>query len=98
MLLATGALLFAELSAPCPAAGPIGFGDCERIRPMAVATLALAALLYVGALSGVVAWVGRLRRRGVADATAARDWYLVAAGVGLLACPLLAFTLVSAFR
>jgi hypothetical protein len=34
----------------------------------------------------------------VADATAARDWYLLAAAVGLLVAPLLAFTVVSALR
>lgn len=57
-----------------------------------------AALLYVGGLSAVLAWVGRLRRRGVADAAAARDWYLLAAAVGLPVAPLLAFTLLSALR
>jgi hypothetical protein len=60
--------------------------------------LGLGALLYVAGLSGVVAWVGGLRRRGVADRTAARDWYLLAAAVGLPIAPLLAFTLVSALR
>jgi hypothetical protein len=34
----------------------------------------------------------------VADAVAARDWYLLAAVVGLPISPLLAFTLVSALR
>lgn len=58
----------------------------------------LAALLYVAALSGVLWWVGGLRRRRLADARAARDWYLLAAGIGLLAAPLLAFTLASALR
>lgn len=98
VLLAAGALAAAELTAPCPGGGPIAFGSCDRIRPLAVATLAVAALLYVAGLTGVVVWVGGLRRRGVADARAGRDWYLVAAGVGLLATPLLAFTVVSAFR
>lgn len=68
------------------------------MRPLAIATLVVAAALYVGGLSGVVAWVSGLRRRGVADPRAARDWYLVAAAAGLVACPLLAFTMVSAFR
>jgi hypothetical protein len=49
-------------------------------------------------LSAVLAWTSGLRRRGVADARAARDWYLLAAGVGLLVAPLLAFTVVSALR
>ncbi len=60
--------------------------------------LGLAALLYVAGLSAVLAWVGGLRRRGLADAGAARDWYLLAAAVGLPVAPLLAFTLVSALR
>jgi len=34
----------------------------------------------------------------VADETAARDWYLLAAAVGLPVAPLLAFTLISALR
>lgn len=46
----------------------------------------------------MVAWVSGLRRRGVADGTAARDWYLLAAVVGLPVAPLLAFTLLSALR
>ena len=87
-----------ELSAPCPAGGPLAFGDCARVRPFVVAVLGLAALLYVAGLSGVVAWVGGLRRRGVADGAAARDWYLLVALVGLLIAPLLAFTIVSALR
>jgi len=60
--------------------------------------LGLGAALYVIGLSGVLAWVNGLRRRGLADAVAARDWYLLVALVGLLAAPLLAFTLVSALR
>jgi len=68
------------------------------VRPFALAVLAVAAALYLGGLSGVLAWTGSLRRRGLADARAARDWYLLAAVVGLPATPLLAFTLVSALR
>ena len=98
MLVGVASLVALELAAPCPAAGPLGFGSCERIRPLAISTVVLAALLYVGGLTGVLVWVGGLIGRGVADRTAARDWYLVAAGVGLVAAPLLAFTLVSAFR
>lgn len=60
--------------------------------------LGLAAVLYVVGLSAVLAWVSGLRRRGVADGIAARDWYLLAAAVGLPITPLLAFTLVSALR
>ncbi|MFN2484086.1 MAG: hypothetical protein ABR509_04010 [Candidatus Limnocylindria bacterium] len=92
------ALVAIDVGAPCPAGGPLDLGDCGRVRPLAVATLTVAAALYVGALSAVVWWVSGLRRRRVADARTARDWYALAAAVGLLACPLLAFTVVSAFR
>jgi hypothetical protein len=34
----------------------------------------------------------------VADARAARDWYLLVAVIGLAVAPLLSFTLVSALR
>ena len=87
-----------DLAAPCPGGGPIDFGDCTRVRPLAVATLAVAALLYGGALTAVLWWVRGLLRRRVADPRTARDWYVLVAAIGLLACPLLAFTLVSAFR
>jgi hypothetical protein len=82
----------------CPPGGPLAFGDCDRVRPFALAVLGLAAVLYVSGLSAVLAWVSGLRRRGVADPRAARDWYLLAALVGLPVAPLLAFTLVSALR
>lgn len=58
----------------------------------------LAAALYVIGLSGVLAWTTGLRRRAVADPRAARDWYLLAALLGLAAAPLLAFTLASGLR
>jgi hypothetical protein len=58
----------------------------------------LGAVLYVGGLSAVRWWTRGLLRRGVADRRAARDWYLLAGGLGLLVAPLLAFTLVSALR
>ena len=60
--------------------------------------LLLAATLYVVGLTGVLAWTSGLRRRGVADARSARDWYLLAAVVGLLVAPLLSFTILSALR
>jgi hypothetical protein len=68
------------------------------VRPFAVGVLGLAVGLYVGGLSAVLIWVTRLQRRGLADRTAARDWYLLAAAVGLPIAPLLAFTLLSALR
>lgn len=87
-----------ELAAACPPGGPLAFGDCERVRPFAIGVIGLAAVLYVGGLSAVRWWTNGLRARGVADARAARDWYLLAGGLGLLAAPLLAFTLASALR
>ena len=95
---AAGALALAEVGASCPPGGPLAFGDCEQVRPLALAVLGLGAALYVAGLSGVLAWTRGLRRRGLADARAARDWYLLAAAVGVPAAPLLAFTLVSALR
>lgn len=55
-------------------------------------------MLYVVGLTGVRWWTRGLLRRRVADVRAARDWYLLAAALGLVAAPLLAFTLVSALR
>jgi hypothetical protein len=86
------------LAAPCPDGGPLAFGSCAGIRPFAVGVVLLAAGLYVAGLSAVLAWTGGLVRRRVADARAARDWYLLAAALGLVVAPLLAFTLVSALR
>ena len=60
--------------------------------------MAVAATLYVIGLSAVRWWTADLRSRGVADARAGRDWYLLAATLGMLFAPLLAFTLVSALR
>jgi hypothetical protein len=68
------------------------------VRPIGVAVVALSVVLYVAGLSAVLWWTRGLRARGVADPRAARDWYLLAAAIGLLVAPLLAFTLVSAFR
>ena len=87
-----------ELAATCPPGGPIAFGDCARVRPFAIGVAGLAAVLYVVGLSAVRWWTVGLRRRGVADARAARDWYLLAAALGLAVAPLLAFTLASALR
>lgn len=97
VVITVGALLLLELTSACPPGGPLDFGACG-LRPFASAVAGLAALLYVAGLSGVLTWTSRLRRRGLADARSARDWYLLAAAVGLAAAPLLAFTLVSALR
>jgi hypothetical protein len=98
VLSGAGLLIGAELTTTCPPGGPLSFGECEEIRPFAVAVLGLAAVLYVTALSAVRAWSVGLWRRGLADGAAARDWYLLAAGIGLVVAPLLAFTIVSAVR
>jgi hypothetical protein len=68
------------------------------VRPFGIGVVAVAALLYIAGLSALRWWTTGLRRRGVADGRAARDWYLLAGGLGLLIAPLLAFTLVSALR
>lgn len=87
-----------ELWTRCPPGGPLGWLGCGEARGLALGSIGLAAVLYVAALSAVLAWVGGLRRRGVANAAAARDWYLLTGLIGLVIMPLLAFTLVSAFR
>jgi hypothetical protein len=68
------------------------------VRPFVIAVVGVSAVLYVIALSAVRWWVTGLRRRGVADARAARDWYLLAAGIGLAVVPLFTFTTLSALR
>ena len=98
ILVTAAAVIGLELTAPCPPGGPLAFGDCVAVRPFAVCVIGLAAVLYVAGLRAVRAWVTGLRRRGVADARAARDWYLLVAALGLLVAPLLAFTLVSLLR
>jgi len=97
VLLAVG-LIAAELRSACPPGGPLAFGDCAAVRPFVIGTVALAAALYVIGLTAVRWWTAGLRERGVADSAAARDWYVLAAVLGLVIAPLLAFTLVSALR
>jgi hypothetical protein len=92
------ALIAVELRSACPPGGPLAFGDCAAVRPFVVGTVAVAAALYVIGLTAVRWWTAGLRARGVADAAAARDWYVLAAVLGLAIAPLLAFTLVSALR
>lgn len=91
-------LVGVELASPCPPGGPLALGDCDDVRPLAIGVVGGAALLYVAGLSAVRWWTAGLRARGLADPRAARDWYLLAAGLGLLAAPLLAFTLASGLR
>jgi hypothetical protein len=68
------------------------------VRPFGIGVVGLAALLYVTGLTAVRWWTAGLRRRGVADPRAARDWYVLAAALGMLIAPLLAFTLLSGLR
>jgi hypothetical protein len=98
VLAAAAILIGVELSSPCPPGGPLAFDGCDTVRPFLVGVVGLAAVLYSAGLSGVRWWTTGLQRRGVADARAARDWYLLAAALGLVIAPLLAFTLVSALR
>jgi hypothetical protein len=98
VVVVAGGLTAVELSAPCPPGGPLSFGSCVALRPLTIPVLLLAAGLYVGGLTAVLAWTSGLRRRGVADPRAARDWYGLAALLGVLIAPLLAFTLISALR
>jgi hypothetical protein len=98
VLIAAGTLALLELNEPCPPGGPLSFGACETVRPFAIGVTLTAAALYVAGLSAVRWWTAGLQARGVADRRAARDWYLLAAVLGLLAAPLLSFTLVSALR
>jgi hypothetical protein len=58
-----------------------------------LALIGLSAILYVTLLSAVVAWSARLARLPGVDSTGGRDWYLVAAFVGVPIAPLLAFTI-----
>lgn len=82
-----------------PGCGPVALIGCTPDLVVGgVAVVSLAAALYVIGLSGVLWWVRGLRAREVTHAGAARDWYLLAAVIGLAVAPLLAFTLVSAFR
>ena len=68
------------------------------MRPFAIGVVAASAAVYVAGLSAVRWWTGGLRRRGLADPRAARDWYLLAAVLGMAIAPLLAFTLLSGLR
>lgn len=97
-MLAAAGVIGVELASPCPAGGPLAFGDCVEVRPFAIGVVALAAGLYLIGLSAVRWWTAGLVERRVADGRAARDWYLLAATLGLLAAPLLAFTLASGLR
>jgi hypothetical protein len=97
VLAASGWAIATEMGSPCPPGGPISFGQCA-LRPVATQVVGLGAVLYVVGLSAVVTWLSRLRRRRVGDPGGAREWYLIAAIIGVPISLLLAFTLVSALR
>lgn len=94
MLAGVGLVVSGELATSCPPGGPLAF-DCGPLRDLVLRVAPLSAALYVGLLSLVVAWGRRLARRADPDPTAGRDWYLVAAVIGLPVAPLLAFTLLA---
>ena len=98
VLAVTVVLIGLELAAPCPPGGPLAVGSCDAVRPFLIGVVGLSCVLYIVGLSAVLWWTTGLRRRGVADERAARDWYLLAAGLGLLIAPMLAFTTASALR
>jgi hypothetical protein len=69
---------------------------CGPSRDLVVSVIGLGAVLYVALLSAVVWWSARLAQRPGSDPTGGRDWYIVAALVGVVIAPLLAFTILAA--
>jgi hypothetical protein len=82
----------AELTKRCPPGAWLAL-DCGPTRDLALVLVGLSAVLYVALLSLVVAWSARMARRPGVDPASGRDWYLVAAVVGVVITPLLAFTI-----
>jgi hypothetical protein len=91
---AAAAVIGLELATPCPPGGWLAL-DCGPARSLVMALIGLSAVLYVTLLTLVVAWSSRASRRGTGDPRAARDWYLVAAVLGLVMAPLLAFSVLA---
>ena len=81
-------------SAPCQPGAFLAF-DCGPFRDLVLALIPLAAILYVALLTGVIVWASRLAAKPNADPRGGRDWYVVAALVGLVIAPLLAFTILA---
>jgi hypothetical protein len=94
VLLAAAAVIGLERSLACPPGGWLAL-DCGAGRDLVLALIGLSAVVYVVILSAVLAWAIRGARRPGADASSARDWYLVAALVGMVIAPLLAFTVLA---
>lgn len=86
--------MWGELSTACPPGGFLA-ADCDTLHDLLLALVPLAAVLYVALLSAVVAWSARLARRPNADPHGGRDWYVVAAVVGIPIAPLAAFTILA---
>lgn len=87
-------MTFAAGGAPCQPGAFLAF-DCGSVRDLVLALIPLAAILYVAVLTAVVWWASRLAARPNADPHGGRDWYVVAALVGLVIAPLLAFTILA---
>ena len=95
MLAVTWLLVASEGTSPCPPGGPLAL-DCGPVQGLILDILPLAAVLYVAFLSAVAVWSTRgAGRRPVVDASSSRDWYLVAAVIGVPLMPLLAFTILA---
>jgi len=94
VLAGVGLLILREATTPCPPGGLLAL-DCGAIQRVVLAVAPLAAILYVALLSAVVAWSRRLARRPHPDPTGGRDWYVVAAVIGVLIAPLLAFNILA---
>lgn len=93
--MAAAAIIGRELVASCPPGAWLAI-DCGPTRDFALSVIALGAVLYVALLSAVVWWSGRLADRPGSDPNGGRDWYVVAALVGVVIAPLLAFTILAA--
>ena len=94
MLAGVGLLVLGETATPCPPGGLLAF-DCGGVQRIVLAVAPLAAILYVSLLSAVVAWSSRLARRPNPDPTGARDWYVLAAVIGVPIAALLAFNILA---
>lgn len=94
VLAGVGLLVFSEAGMPCPPGGLLAL-DCGGIQRVALTVAPLAAILYVALLSAVVAWSRRLARRPNPDPTGGRDWYVVAAVIGVPIAGLLAFNILA---
>jgi hypothetical protein len=91
-----GLVVGLEALSPCPPGRWLAL-DCGPGRSFVLATLTLATVLYLVLLTAVVAWWSRVARRPGVDPAGGRDWYVVAAVVGLVIAPLLAVVVLAGF-